>query len=108
MAPLDRHACLLCKGPTTPCYLVSDNSSNHLDGCHGMEKTIIGTSRHHCALQARVCIDCGFVAMFAANPAVFTAEAARLANREAPDLVPADSGGRGDEVASADTLPEDL
>jgi hypothetical protein len=58
---------------TTPCYLVGEHA---LRECHGLEKNL-GFSRNTSKLQARVCVECGYVMLFAQRPGVFRAEAER-------------------------------
>lgn len=74
--------CPCCGGETTPCYLVANGSSAF--ECHGMEKNDWGLSRRRSAVAGRVCVECGYVLQFAAEPRKFAAELGpetALANR---------------------------
>lgn len=63
--------CPLCQGITTPCYVVEQG---HLNSCHGMEKNLLGASVHISKITARVCVGCGYIMLFADNPAIFQVE----------------------------------
>ena len=73
--------CPLCQGETTPCIVVTAGGNVH--ECHGTEKGALGTSRNRCRVSNRVCVDCGYILLFADTPGIFRAEtgpAARAAH----------------------------
>jgi hypothetical protein len=97
-APGDRR-CPLCRGETTPGYLVS-NESGHVAAFHGREKNAFGVSVRRSPVTARVCLGCGFVLLFATDPRPFHQESDAWQEARAPELMPAESpDGPDDGVA---------
>lgn len=98
-APATVRRCLFCGGETTPGYL-ANSDSGHAAAFHGREKNALGMSVHRTTVEARICVECGFVAVFGRAPDRFREETVEWRQARSPDLTPAERpAGRGDEVA---------
>lgn len=64
--------CPLCQGDTTPCYVIAGKTPYW--HCHGMEKNWLRESIRQCSSKMRVCVQCGYIMLFADNPAIFQVE----------------------------------